>query len=144
MCLALTVNMVANLICPAKSCHDGLIETLLFMLAVLAGGGRRSGAAQDRHPLSCWWLPGSDGTHPWTAEHPACAGNRAARHIAATDLSAGVSMSWREFRFNLRPITLLAFGCVVFTTCAVAIATHYLLNFELGDRISARRHHRAA
>ena len=44
--------------------------------------------------------------------------------------SAGVSMSWREFRFNLRPIALLAFGCVVFTTCAVAIATHYLLNFD--------------
>src|SRR5437773_8537437 len=33
--------------------------------------------------------------------------------------SAGVSMSWREFRFNLRPIALLAVGCVVFTTCAV-------------------------
>ena len=26
--------------------------------------------------------------------------------------SAGVAMSWREFRFNLRPIALLAFGCV--------------------------------
>jgi len=38
--------------------------------------------------------------------------------------SAGVSMSWREFRFNLRAITLLAFGCVVFTTCAVAAAMH--------------------
>src|SRR5262245_787897 len=43
--------------------------------------------------------------------------------------SAGVAMSWREFRFNLRPITLLAFGCVVFTTCAVAVAAHYLLGF---------------
>src|SRR5712675_2087893 len=41
--------------------------------------------------------------------------------------SAGVSMSWREFRFNLRPIALLAFGCVVFTTCAVAAAAHYVL-----------------
>src|SRR5918994_2066717 len=41
--------------------------------------------------------------------------------------SAGVAMSWREFRFNLRPITLLAFGCVVFTTCAVAVAAHYLI-----------------
>jgi CPA1 family monovalent cation:H+ antiporter len=40
---------------------------------------------------------------------------------------AGVSMSWREFRFNLRPITLLAFGAVVFTTCAVAAAAHYAL-----------------
>jgi Na+/H+ antiporter len=41
--------------------------------------------------------------------------------------SAGVAMSWREFRFNLRPISLLAVGCVVFTTCAVALAAHYLL-----------------
>ena len=44
--------------------------------------------------------------------------------------SAGVAMSWREFRFNLRPIALLAFGCVVFTTCAVAAAAHYLLDFD--------------
>jgi len=44
--------------------------------------------------------------------------------------SAGVSMSWREFRFNLRPIALLAFGCVVFTACAVAAAAHYLLRFD--------------
>src|ERR1051325_7712453 len=44
--------------------------------------------------------------------------------------SAGVAMSWRDFRFNLRPIILLAFGCVVFTTCAVAAAAHYLLNFD--------------
>ncbi len=44
--------------------------------------------------------------------------------------SAGVAMSWREFKFNLRPIALLAFGCVVFTTCAVAAAAHYLLGFD--------------
>src|SRR5476651_932846 len=44
--------------------------------------------------------------------------------------SAGVAMSWREFKFNLRPIALLAFGCVLFTTCAVAAAAHYLLNFD--------------
>ena len=45
--------------------------------------------------------------------------------------SAGVAMSWREFRFNLRPIALLAFGCVVFTTCAVAAAAHWLLGMPL-------------
>jgi CPA1 family monovalent cation:H+ antiporter len=44
--------------------------------------------------------------------------------------SAGVSMSWREFRFNLRPIGLLAVGCVLFTTCAVAAAAHYLLDLS--------------
>ena len=32
-----------------------------------------------------------------------------------------VKMSWKEFRFNLRPIALLAIGCVVFTTVAVAV-----------------------
>src|ERR1700691_2631856 len=41
--------------------------------------------------------------------------------------SAGVAMSWREFRFNLRPITLLAFGGVIFTTAAVATAVHFAL-----------------
>ena len=46
--------------------------------------------------------------------------------------SAGVAMSWREFRFNLRPIALLAFGCVVFTTCAVAVAMHALLGWQWG------------
>src|ERR1700688_5260592 len=45
--------------------------------------------------------------------------------------SAGVAMSWREFRFNLRPIALLAFGCVMFTTCAVAGAVHWLLGLPL-------------
>src|SRR4026209_2167412 len=46
--------------------------------------------------------------------------------------TSAVSMSWSEFRFNLRPITLLAFGCVVFTTCAVAAAVHYLLGWPWG------------
>ena len=41
--------------------------------------------------------------------------------------SASVAMSWREFRSNLRPIILLSVGCVIFTACAVAAATHYLI-----------------
>src|SRR5215471_681351 len=40
---------------------------------------------------------------------------------------SAVAMSWREFRFNLRPISLLAIGCVVFSTIAVAAAMHWLL-----------------
>jgi Na+/H+ antiporter len=46
--------------------------------------------------------------------------------------SAGVAMSWREFRFNLRPIILLAFGCVIFTTGAIAAAVHALLGWPWG------------
>lgn len=44
--------------------------------------------------------------------------------------SAGVAMSWREFRFNLRPITLLAFGCVLFTSWAVAAVAHFVLGMS--------------
>ncbi|WP_407341101.1 Na+/H+ antiporter [Methylocapsa polymorpha] len=43
--------------------------------------------------------------------------------------SSAVDMSWREFRFNLRPIFLLSVGCVAFTTVAVAAAAHWLLGF---------------
>jgi len=46
--------------------------------------------------------------------------------------SAGVAMSWREFRFSLRLITLLAVGCVIFTACLVASATHYLIGLPWG------------
>ena len=36
--------------------------------------------------------------------------------------SSAFNMSWREFRFNLRPITLLSVGGVLFTAVAVAAA----------------------
>src|SRR6201990_2227467 len=44
--------------------------------------------------------------------------------------SASVAMSWNEFRWNLRPLALLAVGCVVFTASAVAAATHFFLGFS--------------
>ncbi len=56
--------------------------------------------------------------------------------------SSAVAMSWREFRFNLRPISLLAVGCVVFTTIAAAAAVHWMLGmawpvaFVLGAIVS--------
>jgi CPA1 family monovalent cation:H+ antiporter len=40
--------------------------------------------------------------------------------------SSGVGMSWRGFRSNLRPILLLAIGCVLFTATAVAVLGHFL------------------
>jgi CPA1 family monovalent cation:H+ antiporter len=55
---------------------------------------------------------------------------------------SGVSMSWRGFRSNLWPILLLAVGCVLFTTAAVAAVAHYALGlswpvgFVLGAIIS--------
>jgi monovalent cation/hydrogen antiporter len=46
--------------------------------------------------------------------------------------SASVAMSWREFKHNLRPIILLAVGCVIFTAFAVAAAAHYLIGLPWG------------
>jgi len=42
--------------------------------------------------------------------------------------SSGVGMSWRGFRSNLRPILLLAIGCVLFTATAVAALAHFSLS----------------
>src|SRR6202021_830743 len=44
--------------------------------------------------------------------------------------SSAVAMSWREFHFSLRPISLLAVGCVLFTTMATAAVTHWLLGLS--------------
>ena len=46
--------------------------------------------------------------------------------------SSGVGMSWRGFRSNLRPILLLAIGCVLFTAGAVAAVTHYRVAARCG------------
>jgi CPA1 family monovalent cation:H+ antiporter len=45
--------------------------------------------------------------------------------------SSGVGMSWRGFRANLRPILLLAVGCVVFTAVMVAGLSYYVLGLPL-------------
>jgi monovalent cation/hydrogen antiporter len=55
---------------------------------------------------------------------------------------AAVAMDWREFRDNLRPISLLAVGSVLFTTAKTAAAAHALLaipwpvGFVLGAIVS--------
>jgi CPA1 family monovalent cation:H+ antiporter len=43
--------------------------------------------------------------------------------------TSGVNMSWRGFRSYLRPILMLAVGCVVFTAVAVAAVVHYAFGF---------------
>lgn len=57
--------------------------------------------------------------------------------------SAAWNTSWPDFRAAKRPITLLAIGCVIFTTCAVAWVAHTMIpgfdwaeSFVLGAIIS--------
>ncbi|PYJ01194.1 MAG: Na+/H+ antiporter, partial [Verrucomicrobia bacterium] len=40
---------------------------------------------------------------------------------------AAIFTPWRDFRANLRPITLLAVGLVLFTTAAVGFLAHYFI-----------------
>src|SRR6266480_4392021 len=56
---------------------------------------------------------------------------------------AALFTSWRDFRANLRPISLLAVGLVLFTTVTVAFLAHYFIHdlplaagFVLGAIIS--------
>jgi len=44
---------------------------------------------------------------------------------------AALFTSWRDFRANLRPISLLAIGLVLFTTIAVAYLAHYFMGLSL-------------
>src|SRR4051812_26041328 len=44
---------------------------------------------------------------------------------------AALFTSWREFRANLRPITLLAVGLVLFTTITVGLLAHYFMDLPL-------------
>src|SRR3954463_14842403 len=43
---------------------------------------------------------------------------------------AGLLTSWRDFKANRRPIALLAFGLVLFTTALVGVAAHYLIGMS--------------
>src|SRR5687767_15431922 len=45
---------------------------------------------------------------------------------------AGLLTSWRDFRSNLRPISLLAVGLVLFTTVLVAIVAHAAIGMPWG------------
>jgi CPA1 family monovalent cation:H+ antiporter len=44
---------------------------------------------------------------------------------------AALFTSWRDFRANLRPISFLAIGLVLFTTVAVAFLAHYFMHLPL-------------
>jgi monovalent cation/hydrogen antiporter len=44
---------------------------------------------------------------------------------------AALFTPWRDFRANLRPITLLAVGLVLITTVAIAFLAHYFMNLPL-------------
>ncbi len=110
----------------------GMVETVLFMLAVLAAvavAAKRLSLAPSIllviAGLGIALIPGL----PRIALPPELV---LLVFLPPLIYSAGVAMSWREFRFNLRPIGLLAFGCVIFTTCAIAAAAHYVLHFSWG------------
>ena len=61
-------------------------------------------------------------------------------------VSAAFFTSWRDFRANVRPISLLAVGLVLMTTCVVAVVAHWAIGlpwaaaFALGAIVSPTDH----
>jgi monovalent cation/hydrogen antiporter len=59
---------------------------------------------------------------------------------------SAIFTSWRDFRANLRPISLLAVGLVPITTCVVAVVAHWTIGlpwvaaFALGAIVSPTDH----
>ena len=59
---------------------------------------------------------------------------------------SAIFTSWRDFRANLRPISLLAVGLVLITTCMVAVVAHWAIGlpwaaaFALGAIVSPTDH----
>ena len=53
--------------------------------------------------------------------------------------AAAINTSWPSFKAHLWPIALLAFGCVTFTTLAVAAVAHYVIgmNWAVGAVLGA-------
>src|SRR3954470_13645916 len=43
---------------------------------------------------------------------------------------SAIFTSWRDFRTNLRPISLLAVGLVLVTVCVVAVVAHWFIGFS--------------
>ena len=123
---------------------EAKFQIFLILLAVLAGTALLARRINIAPAILCCW-PAS--------RSPSC---RACRSVELPPelvlllvlppliYSASVAMSWREFKFNLRPIILLAVGCVIFTAFAVAAATHYLIGLPWTRRLPARGHRRAA
>jgi monovalent cation/hydrogen antiporter len=46
---------------------------------------------------------------------------------------SAIFTSWRDFRANLRPISLLAIGLVLMTTCVVAAVAHWAIGIPWGS-----------
>ena len=123
---------------------EAKFQIFLILLAVLAGTAllARRHRCRAGHPVAA-------GRH----RARLCAGNAGAGTAAELVLllvlppliySASVAMSWREFKFNLRPIILLSVGCVIFTALRGRRRDALSDRAAVEHRIPARRHRRAA
>jgi hypothetical protein len=90
----------------------------VILLAVLAGTAHWRGVNRAGQPAAGrHYSPSCRACRRWNCQELAAGG------VAPLIYSASVAMSWREFKYNLRPIILLSVGCVIFTAFAVAAAT---------------------
>lgn len=100
------------------------IETILLLLAVVTILAEVANKIKVPHPILLVLVGIVIGLIPWLPDFALEPDVVFLIFLPPVLYAAAWSTSWPDFKAARRPIGLLAFGCVIFTTCAVAWITH--------------------
>jgi monovalent cation/hydrogen antiporter len=100
------------------------IEIILLLLAVVTILAEVANKIKVPHPILLVLVGIVIGLVPWLPDFALEPEIIFLLFLPPVLYAAAWSTSWPDFKANRRPIGLLAIGCVIFTTCAVAWITH--------------------
>lgn len=100
------------------------IEIILLLLAVVTIQAEVANKIKVPHPILLVLVGIVIGLVPWLPDFALKPEIIFLLFLPPVLYAAAWSTSWPDFKANRRPIGLLAIGCVIFTTCAVAWITH--------------------
>jgi Na+/H+ antiporter len=122
--------------------HLSPIETILSLLVAVAALAWLAGRVKVPYPIFLTLAGVAVSLTPGLPAVPVAPDVVFLLFLPPLLYHAGMLTSWRDFRANIRPISTLALGLVLFTTVAVAVVAHYLTGmpwaaaFVLGAIIS--------
>lgn len=100
------------------------IEIILLLLAVVTMLAEVANKIKVPHPILLVVVGIVIGLVPWLPDFALKPEVVFILFLPPVLYAAAWSTSWPDFKANRRPIGLLAIGCVIFTTCAVAWIAH--------------------
>lgn len=100
------------------------IEIILLLLAVVTILAEVANKIKVPHPILLVLVGIVIGLIPWLPDFALKPEVIFLLFLPPVLYAAAWSTSWPDFKAAKRPISLLAIGCVIFTTCAVAWVTH--------------------